>query len=344
MKISAILDKIDEKQLFVPAFQREYVWKRDDAKQLVDSLIKEYPTGTMLLWETASPPELKGPHKYDSKQGAVRVLLDGQQRVTTLYMLIRGEVPPYYTVAEIMNDTRGLYVNLETLELQYYSKMRMEKDPAWQNVTDVLQGKVSAFDLQAIYEERGKELELSELTRFNENINAVTRIKDREFPEQTIPVKASIREAIDIFYKVNSSGVALTEAELALAQISGYWPEARDLFKTKLAALAEEGFVVKLDWLMYVLLGCLYHLGSDMRRLHGEENNDALRKAWERLDTQVLDYVVNLLRTKAYVDHTHEINSIYALVPIVTFCFDKQGVHLTEVEIKKLTKWFYYSQ
>jgi len=52
MKISTALDKIDEKQLFVPAFQREYVWQRDDAKQLVDSLIKEYPTGTMLTWET----------------------------------------------------------------------------------------------------------------------------------------------------------------------------------------------------------------------------------------------------------------------------------------------------
>ena len=97
MKISQALDKIDEKQLFVPAFQREYVWKRNDAKQLVDSLIKEYPTGTMLTWETNTPPELKGPHKYDDKQGAVRILLDGQQRLTTLYMLIRGDLPPYYS-------------------------------------------------------------------------------------------------------------------------------------------------------------------------------------------------------------------------------------------------------
>jgi uncharacterized protein with ParB-like and HNH nuclease domain len=85
MKISTILDKIDENQLFVPAFQREYVWKRDDAKQLLDSLIKQYPTGTMLTWETGNPPELKGPYKYDEKQGAVRILLDGQQRITTLY-------------------------------------------------------------------------------------------------------------------------------------------------------------------------------------------------------------------------------------------------------------------
>jgi len=81
MKISTILDKIDERQLFVPAFQREYVWKREDAKQLLDSLIKTYPTGTMLTWETNNPPELKGHHKYNEKQGAVRILLDGQQRI-----------------------------------------------------------------------------------------------------------------------------------------------------------------------------------------------------------------------------------------------------------------------
>jgi hypothetical protein len=46
-----------------------------------------------------------------------------------------------------------------------------------------------------------------------------------------IPVKATIKEAIDIFYIVNASGVNLTDAELALAQISGYWAQARQLFK-----------------------------------------------------------------------------------------------------------------
>ncbi|MGB5157799.1 MAG: DUF262 domain-containing protein [Desulfobacterales bacterium] len=344
MKTSTILEKIDENQLFVPAFQREYVWKRDDAKQLIDSLIKEYPTGTMLTWETANPPELKGPHKYDTKQGAVKLLLDGQQRVTTLYMLIRGGIPPYYTAPEIMNDTRGLYVNVETMELSYYMKTRMENNPAWQNITDVFKGKVSAFDLQAKYAVIEKTLTMEELKKFNDNINTITRIKERDFPEQTIPIRASIREAIDIFYKVNSSGVALTEAELALAQISGYWPQARDLFKAKLSALEKEGFVFKLDFFVYVLLGCLYHLGSDLRKLHGSENNEKIREAWGRLDNQVLDYVVNLMRTNAFVDHSDEINSSYALVPIIVYCYDKNGSHLTDSEIRKMVKWFFYSQ
>jgi hypothetical protein len=344
MKISTILDKVDEKQLFVPAFQREYVWKRDDAKSLIDSLIKEYPTGTMLTWETAHPPELKGPYKYDEKQGAVRLLLDGQQRVTTLYMLIRGQIPPYYTAPEIMNDTRGLYMNLETLELSYYLKTKMENNPLWQDITGVFQGKFSAFDLQAQFAGVGKNIGMDELKRLNENINAITSIRDRDFPEQTIPVKASIREAINIFYKVNASGVALTDAELALAQISGYWPQARDRFKAKLAALEKEGFVLKLDFIVYVLLGCLYHLGSDMRKLHGEENKEKIQAVWERLDKQVLDYVVNLLRTNAFVDHTQEINSPYALVPIIVYCFDKEGKYLSDADISKMVKWFYYSQ
>ena len=344
MKISTALDKIDDRQLFVPAFQREYVWKRDDAKQLIDSLIKEYPTGTMLTWETSNPPELKGPHKYDSKQGAVRILLDGQQRITTLYMLVRGSIPPYYTAAEIMNDTRGLYVNVETLELAYFSKTRMERDPRWQNVTDVLQKKVRARDVVRALEEKGETVPRERDDRIDDNTRAIENILDRDFPEQTIPVKANIREAIDIFYKVNASGVSLTDAELALAQISGYWPEARDTFKRKLAQLETKGFSLKLDFVVYVLLGCLHHLGSDMRKLHGAENDDALRNAWKRLDDQVLDYTASLLRSHAYVDHSDEINSIYALVPIIVYCFDRQDRNLNELEIRKLVKWFYYSQ
>ena len=282
MKISTILEKIDENQLFVPAFQREYVWKRDDAKQLIDSLIKEYATGTMLTWETSNPPELKGPHKYNEKQGAVKLLLDGQQRVTTLYMLIRGGIPPYYTAPEIMNDTRDLFVQLETLELSYYMKTRMENNPLWANITHVLRRKIRARDVVRTLEEKGETVTRQREDRIDDNTRAIENILAREFPEQTIPVKASIREAIDIFYKVNASGVALTDAELALAQISGYWPQARDRFKAKLAALEKEGFVFKLDFIVYVLLGCLYHLGSDMKKLHDAENGEKIRAAWDR--------------------------------------------------------------
>ena len=344
MKISKALDRIDDHQLYIPAFQREYVWRRDDAKKLIDSLIKEYPTGTMLIWETNNPPELKGSHKYNTKQGDVRILLDGQQRLTTLYMLIRGNIPPYYTAPEILNDTRGLYINVETLELEYFLKTKMTNEPTWQNITEIFKKNVRAKDVVRVLEDKGETVSREREDWIDDNFGKIQSILDREFPEQTIPSSASVREAIDIFYKVNASGVSLTDAELALAQISGYWPEARDVFKAKLSELAEKGFVFKLDFLVYVLLGCLYHMGSDMKKLHGAENDEPIRAAWNRLDEHVLDYVVSIMSSHAYVDHTQEINSVYALVPIIAFCFDKQGNHLDDEEIKKIVKWFYYSQ
>ena len=346
MKVSQILDKIDENQLFVPAFQREYVWKRDDAKNLLASLIQDYPTGTMLTWETGKPPELKGKWKYEEKQGAVKLILDGQQRITTLYMLIRGEMPPYYTPEEITHDTRNLHVNAETLELQYYKKSLMKNNPLWVNLTEIFQRKVRAKDVvKALKEKEEVSDERDDL--IDDNFRAIEAIPDRDFLEQSIPVKANIKEAIDIFYIVNASGVNLTDAELALAQICGYWPDARDLFKAKLRVLEKNGFVFKLDFLVYAMLGVLHHGGSEMKKLHSADNLEPIIDAWKLLDTQVLDYVLNILKTHAYVDHTKEINSVYALVPIIVYCFCKceQGKkHLSQQEVKKIIKWFYYSQ
>ncbi|HEX8332576.1 MAG TPA: DUF262 domain-containing protein, partial [Segetibacter sp.] len=343
MKINQIIDKIDGNQLFVPAFQREFVWKRDDAKKLINSMLNDYPTGTMLTWETNNPPELKGSYTYNINQGTVKLILDGQQRITTLYLLIKGEIPPYYTELEIVNEIRGLYVNILTLELEYFKKLSMQGNPFWVDITKVLKNETNALQIIRSIKEH-KEIDDAEQFKILENIATIDQIKNKEFLEQTIPVKASIREAIDIFYIVNASGVNLTDAELALAQISGYWPDARERIKAKLFELQKEGWSFNLDFFMYVLLGCLHQVGSKMEKLHSEDNLVPLKDAWHRLETNTLDYVFNILRSNAYIDHTKEINSVYALVPIVVYTYRKGSSKLSDIEIRKIIKWFYYSQ
>ncbi len=345
MKIRDILYEIDNQQIFVPAFQREYVWSRDDAKSLIDSLLKEYPTGTMLTWKTSSPPELKR-QKYDTAQGAVKLILDGQQRITTLYMLIRGEIPPYYTKSEIVNDIRGLHVQVMNLELSYYQQVQMRNDPYWVDLTRIFKGEVRLSTLRRQLREQGIDLSDDQEDRIEENLRKIEMILEREFREQVIPGNATIRDAIDIFYKVNASGIALTDAELALAQISGYWPQARLSFKKKLVKLAENGFVLKLDFVVYALLGCLYHasMSKDLQRLHSKDNDKQIRQAWDVLNNEVLDYVANFLHDRAYVDHTDEINSIYALIPIIVFFYDRRGQTVSEEQLNRIAKWFYCSQ
>lgn len=342
MNIRQIIDKINDDQLFVPAFQREYVWKRNDVRFLFDSLIKKHPFGTLLTWETTSPPELKGKIQHNSQMGAVKLILDGQQRITSLYMVITGEIPPYYNQADITHEVRNLYVNLDTLELGYHKPTIMDNDPLWCNLTEIFKGEIKPTDvLKSIASDEKLEKKADKLL---ENLEAVKVIQERDFVEQSIPVTSTIKNAIDIFYIVNASGVTLTDAELALAQISGYWPQARDIIKKKLSKLKEKGFVLKLDFIVYVFLGILHRMGSDMRKLHSDDNKGKLQDIWSRLDTQVLDYVLNLLQNRAYVDHTKEINSVYALVPIIVYVFNKPNNKLNEHEIKIAIKWFYYSQ
>lgn len=343
MKINQIIDKIDGYQLFVPAFQREFVWKRDDAKKLISSMLRDYPTGTMLTWETNSPPELKGKYTYEHNKGSVKLILDGQQRITTLYLLIKGEIPPYYTEQEIVNDIRGLFVNIKTLELEYYKKTIMNGNPFWVDITRIFKNETNALQIIKAIKEH-QEIDDENQYLILENIGKIEQIKNKEFLEQNIPVKATIKEAIDIFYIVNASGVNLTDAELALAQISGYWPDARERIKEKLFELEKEGWVFKLDFFIYVLLGCLHQVGSKMEKLHGQENLLSLKETWLELESNTLDYVFNIMRSHAYIDHTKEINSVYALVPIIVYAFRKGKTKMSEAEIKKAVKWFYYSQ
>jgi hypothetical protein len=343
MKIKTILEKIDEQQLYVPAFQREYRWQRKDALKLIQSLLKEYPTGTLLTWETNKPPEVKGPHKYNEKQGAVKILLDGQQRVTTLYILSRGSVPPYYTPAEILVDPSGMWIDLVSLEVDYGNDSRREKEPRWQRLNDVLEGKISAWKLFETFAGAGDLMDDAQKQQVGENIDAVRRILDYDIPEQTIPIHASVREAIEIFYIVNKAGITLTDAELALAQISGYWPQAREEFKKKLEQLKNSGFNFDLDLIIYFLLACLYSSGTELHRLHGAENEVPVKDAWHRLSTTVLDQAVNLLRGYAYVDHSSELATPYVMVPLVAWLYhQKDGPN--EQSIKRMVRWFYLSQ
>ena len=83
MKISTILDHIDSGHMALPEFQRGYVWNRDQVRKLFTSLYLRRPVGGLLVWATESG---KARHRGDGmlSAGVVKLLLDGQQRITSL--------------------------------------------------------------------------------------------------------------------------------------------------------------------------------------------------------------------------------------------------------------------
>ena len=249
MKTSQILDNIENLLLVVPEFQREYVWSKEQAKQLMISLFRDYPVGSLLIWQTNNPPAIKNKAIVSHNPGYTwDILLDGQQRLTTLYLLIKGEIPPYYKQDEIINDPRNLYFNLEKGEFSYYSKLKMQGDPLWRKVVDCFNQNLNAFTiLQQMNIQDPNQINTIG-TAINDNLLKLLDIRKTDNPIQYVPASATIDEAIDVFDRVNSKGTKLTEAELVLTHITGRWPQARSQMKLKIEELEQKEFFFASDY------------------------------------------------------------------------------------------------
>lgn len=322
MSIQELLNDIRNQNIVLPEFQREYVWTREQAKQLVVSLYKQYPVGGLLLWKTNNPPELKNVNELPDKIGTVQVLLDGQQRLTTLHMLIYGDIPAYYTKAEIENDPRDLFFHLETADFQYYQPSRMAGDVMWQRMIDCFTD--SSLNVMAIADKAtddpNDKFELAK--RLNENLTRLRSIRGLDFPQQVVPHHASLDDAIDIFDRVNSQGTKLTDAELALTHVTGKWPNARRVMKEKIDECAARHFRFGLTFMTRALTATVTGRAL-FETIHGRPRQE-LEEGWTKL-SRTMDYLINLLPLQAFIHSTDDLNTTNALVPIIAYLSRNKG-------------------
>ena len=135
MKISTILDQIDLGAMALPEFQRGYVWNRNQVRGLMHSLYRRHPVGMLLGWVTATE---RAAARGDGtlQPGFVELLLDGQQRVTSLYGIIRGKAPQFFEG----NDRAftGLYFDLDEESFEFYAPLKMKDNPLWIDVTQLM--------------------------------------------------------------------------------------------------------------------------------------------------------------------------------------------------------------
>src|SRR3954451_11958879 len=135
MKISTILDHIDSGHMALPEFQRGYVWNRDQVRGLFDSLYRRHPVGGLLVWATESKTAT---HRGEGPlaAGIVKLLLDGQQRMTSLYGVVRGRPPRFFDGNS--QAFSGLRFHLDAEAFAFYQPVKMQGDPLWIDVTELM--------------------------------------------------------------------------------------------------------------------------------------------------------------------------------------------------------------
>lgn len=343
MKVQLLLEAIRTRNLVLPEFQREYVWNRNQAKELIVSLLKGYPVGSLLFWMTDSPPELKNVKMLPDKLGTVQVILDGQQRLTTLYLLLTGEIPPYYIERDIQTDPRNLYFHLESRDCQYYQRQRMDGDPLWVKVTDCFDGDKDILVFKIAEEAAGndKENAFRLAQHYSDSLTALRNIREKDLPDQTVPPQANITEAIDIFDRVNSQGTKLTEAELALTHVTGKWPQARQEIKAKIAALGERDFHFNLTFMIRALTAIVARRAL-YETIHDRSREDIVA-GWQRL-SKLLDYLMSTLPVKAFIHSTDDFSTPNILVPLLLYLDLNDGKFPNEKATKHALHWLYAGQ
>ena len=333
MRISTILDHIDSGHMALPEFQRGYVWNRDQVKGLFDSLYRRHPVGGLLVWATQS---MEAEHRGNAAlaPGVVKLILDGQQRITSLYGVVRGKEPAFFDGNS--KAFTGLMFHLETETFAFFQPLKMEGDPLWLNVANLMMkgnAGLGAFiaGLSAVPElapEIGKYV--GRMSHLLGIVDVSLHIEEVTGSDKTLEV------VVDIFNRVNSGGTKLSKGDLALAKICSDWPEARQEMKTKLKGWEENGFQFNLDWLLRsvntVITG-----EAKFQFLHDKSAED-IRQGLARASKHI-DTVLNLIGGRLGLDHDQVFFGRFG-IPVMVRHIDNRNGQLDARERDKLLFWY----
>ena len=334
MQIRTILDQIDLGSFALPEFQRGYVWNRDQVKGLVYSLYRRFPVGSLLTWVTTTEgaPARSG---QVLSPGVVKLLLDGQQRVTTLYGLMRGH-PPKFFQGNAQAFT-GLYFNVETEAFEFYAATKMKDDPRWVSVTDLLQNNAA----KAIRPFMGLPEFAGRLDTYLERLNALATIPDTRFHiEEVTGTDKTIDVVVEIFNRVNTGGTKLSKGDIALARVCSAWTGAREALRERLQRWARAGFSFELEW----LLRSITAQETDTAYYDGLATLDVddFKAGLERTEKSV-DYLLNVIASRLGLDHDRVLGGVYAFPLMLRYLRQQGTTRLDPKQRDRLLYWYVHT-
>lgn len=232
LTVNQLIEKIDTGELGLPELQRPFIWKDSKVRDLFDSLMRGYPIGYLMLWECPSLEKKKSIgvdlHSYDSPK---EVIIDGQQRLTSLYAVMKGK-----KVINSKFDEKSIIISYNPLQDKFeVGYQATKKDPEWiYNISDVYTTSssfkfINSFikRLSEYRECKGGVLTEAEQDTISENINAIVNLKNHTLPIFDIKANAEEEDVSEIFVRVNSGGVSLKQNDFILTLLSLYWDEGR---------------------------------------------------------------------------------------------------------------------
>lgn len=365
---------------YLPSIQRKFVWSMQQIEALFDSILQGYPIGTFLFWTVDkgdNPSHIdqytfyefisdycdKGDAEFIQKKlnkpsvkERVVAVLDGQQRLSSLYCAIKGT---YAVKTNKKLSPRNQYPPRE-LYLNLLYKQKVETDSAnnfkfltkaeaaikdvnnyWFKVKDVISW-ASTADGEAYIKRQAKDVVKKIKSEFSD-------LPDNEADEIEIKIellwnklvkdelitfyeikRSDLDEILDIFVRVNSAGTQLSKSDLVFSSIVARWEEGREKIETLLETLNDKGDRFKFDKDFIINL-CLSLMDLPQKfavKTFTQENVDRVKVSWDRIVASICD-AVDLLVEFGFSNEN--LTAHYIIIPVAYYLY-KSGKEIRDLE------------
>ena len=318
-----------------------------------DSLYRGYPVGTLLLWQSHDVVETRQAAFASSAQSALttypQLLLDGQQRLTSLLRVMRGEVDLLFNLEHPELSGRGTEgvdeesdgeedriadrCHLLSKQTFQIASAALRRSHSWISVKRVFDG----VDLDFLLELKEHADDAATFSRWQRRIEALKKIPAYMFQIQTLPPSLSYEQIADIFVRVNSGGTRLGGTDLALAQVTARWPGSLKLFEGEVDELKKQHFVVDIGLLVRSIVVCATN-SCKLQKI-SDVPLARLQRGWEQAQ-RGLRRAIQFIRDDALIDSSELLKSKNVFIPLMAR-FGVGRDEISDAERKAWVAWFY---
>lgn len=373
IEIKELVNRIERGDIRLPEMQRQYVWQKTRVRDLLDSLYRGYPSGTILTWET---DEEVSTREFAIEQQAQQVakfqlLLDGQQRLTSLSALLRGKP------VKVKNLVRPIDIlfNLEHPEtVQLFSEIDEEneandgEDTAdateddllrrasklafvvhnskvanlahWVSVKEVLNenNDIPFLEKAGVLSSKDENYNIlngENFIKYSDRLRRLRKIKDYRYRVNILGREKSYEEVTEIFVRVNSLGAKLRSSDLALAQITAKWPGSLEIFQTFEEQYSDNGFPIDQAFLLKNLI--VFITNQSRYRGINKISKEEIQEGWSKARVG-MEFAIGFLRSNVKIDSPSLLSSNWIAVVVAVFG-SRCNYTLTQEQEKELRQW-----
>lgn len=355
--MSYLNNELEQGGFWLPNIQRDFVWSEEQIVRLFDSLMREYPIGTLMIWKTNQRikcrrfvstyrQDINLLSTYETPNEKQKLLvLDGQQRLQSMYIAFNGS----YEGKELYLDVLNTPDNND--DIKYKFKFILQ-DKATVNFVKVKELVYSNEKPTAIARKIIKKLEESDIKVDNNSAEEIMDTIDQlirvcctqelvsyqELDSVDDPTKYSENDIVEIFIRANSGGTILEKSDLLRALLTASVDEMEENLDELISKLNAVGYKFTKD---YILKTCLTVIGAgakfEVDKFRKSENIEQINDNWNEISEAIMD-VKDFVYGKTYLRCDKTLGAYSPLIPIIYLRYKYKEKYYEAIR-NGLSKW-----